>query len=105
VGADVHRSVVLQVGQSIVIDIYEKFIEAPDRTSNQLLVALANLTFVLTEIFTDEPNTDSEEEADLYKTEGTIWTSIKGRYQSVLSFFSTTDIPDENMPQLRKEQF
>jgi len=83
--ADIHRGIMIEAVTRIVTEVHEKFVESQEAMSDSLLVALANLSFILDEVLTeDEAEAVDPDDADFIKTEGTIWTSLKGRYHSVL---------------------
>lgn len=100
---DMQRGIMLEAVQHMVAEVYEKFVDVPERTGDSLLVALANLTFIRTQLLSDD-TTEGDGDEDQSKTEGTIWKSLRGSYHSVLQFFGSSEVVDENMPLVRREQ-
>ena len=102
--SDIYRGIMLEVVQRVVGDISEKFVNDPERNSNYLVAALANLTYILHELL-PEDTTDHTilDDQDLTRTDDSIWSMVQGSYQSVLQFFSVFEFIEDSMPQLKRE--
>ena len=75
---DIYRGILLEVVKRMVVDLQEKFVEDANRTSDYLLIALANLAYIRREFF-EADTTENLASNDLpidTKTEEGLWSLL-----------------------------
>jgi hypothetical protein len=72
---DIYRGILLEVVQRVVVELQEKFVEDA-ASSDNLLIAIANFTYIRREFFQETTTENQLTEIDDTKTEAGLWSLL-----------------------------
>ena len=72
---DIYRGILLEVVQRVVVELQEKFVEDA-ASSDNLLIAIANLAYIRREFFQETTTESQLTEIDDTKTEAGLWSLL-----------------------------